>query len=213
MDLPSLIRFSSWLIPIPFMILYHIKTKKFNSFLYLSTPLIGLLSMGLFIYSLFNTLPALGFQISLIAFYAMSCSFAFILFQYKYEPLQALALSVCLTFFASAYWEIPYWLYTIYIRGYIDQSMPLHLLYFFPLTFVTNKIQVKLNWKVLSLVGISMLVSTVSIFYLLNLGADIFWTYTNPPILQQHIEIVWFVVRTISFVSLYYIYYHGETKK
>ena len=204
MDLPSLIRFGSWFVPIPFMILYHIKTKKLD-FLF-PTVCAGT------IFSL--VLPTflgigLGFTKDLLQFYTLMVFFSFLLFYSKYQLPQALAIAVCLTFFASVYWETPTHIYTIIHRGYVDQALPLHLLYAFPGVFIWGKIALKKDKINFLLVTLSIVVSTVVLGFLLSIGSDIFLVVDNSPNLQQITQGAWMLNRVLSFSTLYLIFYRG----
>jgi len=211
LDLGSLIRLLSWFIPVPFMILYHVKTDKLD-FLQVLAPYATFFFFAGFLLFGDRLDTKLGFRPELLAFYAATVGLSFMYFSNKLEVPKALSIAVCLTFFASAYWEVPYWIYTIYIRGYIDQAMPLHLLYFFPLAFVVSKIEVRVDWKNVLLIASNMVVSTLSIFLLVGLGSDVFWTYNNPPNLWLINEVTWFVIRIFCFVTLYWIYYNGRIR-
>lgn len=211
MDFPSLMRFVSWFVPIPFMLLYHIKTDKLNRLSKLILP-ISLVSIFILTLTYTNGLEILGFRPELIVFYILMLCFSFILFRNKYDFPQAISITICLTFFGSLFWELPYHGFTIYHRGYIDQAFPLHLLYAFPLVFVWQKIKLRVDELDASLIGISLGFSTLSMILLLDLGADIFWTYNNPPNLWLIIESLWFFVRIICFTSLYIIFYRGSLR-
>jgi len=209
LDFPSLIRFSSWFIPIPFMILYHVKTTKFDGFPHAFIfPFITFVVATSFLIS--NVF--IGFRAELIAFYLIMLGLSYGLFATKYDLPQTLAISVCLTFFTSLYWEIPYHVYTVYTLG-IQQAFALHVLYIFPLIFIWQKIKLKLDKLNFSLVVGSMFVSSVSLFFLLNKNVNIFDTWSNSPGVWLMTEILWFVVRFICFISLYIIFYRGSLRK
>ncbi len=185
------------------MFLYHLKTSKLNL---LPTILICLMPLLLFLFPFGLTL---GFNPELIIFYIASIILSFTLFSYKYSIPKSLSIAVLLTFFASLYWEIPYHIYTIFLRGYLDQAFSLTILPIFFLIFLYQKIHLKSDKINLSLIMLSMIVSSIGMFYLLSLHADIFWVYYNPPLLQQLCEGIWFLSRTVSFISLYIIFYRG----
>lgn len=208
MDIPSLIRFSSWLIPIPTMILFFWKTNKLDKFTFLTIPFTVIISIFVF-----TTGVQLGFRPELIIFYLIMMTFSLLLFRKKYNFPRALCIAVNLSFFGSLFWETPYHVYTIYLRGYLDQAFPLHLLYAFPAVFIWGKIKLRVDELDIGLIGFSLGISTLSMILLLDLGADLFWTYTNPPNLWLLIEITWMFVRAICFMSLYIIFYRGVLRQ
>ena len=207
MDFGSLIRLLSWFVPIPFMFLYHVKSDELDTLLSLLSPYVLVGSSFLFVASFFVQFPEIGFHVPLMAFYFIACTLAFMLFYIRYDATKALSLAVCVTAVGYWLWEVPYFIFTIFVRGYVDVSMPLHLLPLFIFAFVISKVEVQINWKVLYLIGLSLAVSTYSVFFLTSLGADIFWTYHTPPNLLLICEITWYIVRAICFGSLYWIYY------
>jgi len=211
LDIPSLIRFGSWFIPIPFMILYHVNTTKLNKLSKFILP-VSIISMLILALSYTTGLNVLGFRPELVAFYILMLYVSFTLFRKKYDFLQVISIAVCLTFFGSLFWEIPYHVYTIYIRGYFDQAFPLHMLYAFPAVFIWGKIKLRVDELNVGLIGLSLGVSTLSMILLLDLGADLFWTYSNPPNLWLLIESTWMLIRGVCFLSLYTIFYRGSLR-
>ena len=204
MDLPSLIRFGSWFVPIPFMFLYHLKTKKLD-FLF---PTVCASTIFFYVLPLLLG-EGLGFMSSLFQLYILAVFLSFLLFYSKYQLPQALAIAICLTFFASVYWEIPTHIYTIIHRGYIDQAFPLHLLYAFPGVFIWGKIALKKDKINVFLVVLGMVISTIVLGFLLNIGSDIFFAINNPANLRQVTENAWTLNRILLFSTLYLIFYRG----
>lgn len=208
MDLPSLVRLSSWFLPIPFMLLYHIKTKKLDF-------LFPALCAGALFGIILPFLPEanFGFTPDLIQFYTLAVFASFLLFYTKYELPQALSIAFCLTFFASLYWELPCHIFTTVYKGYIDQAFPVHTLFVYPGLFVWTKISLKPDRTNFLLFLSSMVVSSLSLVFLFRIGADFYITYINPPSLQYIMEVVWMFTRAFCFSALYLIFYRGISRK
>jgi hypothetical protein len=190
------------------MILYHLKTKKLHISVKYIFPVIIISEILTFFLSgkLFVYRP------ELISFYILLSSFSFIAFHKKYNFLQALSISFCLTFFVSLYWELPYHILTILQRGYLDQAFPLHLLHAFPAVFIWQKIEVKMDRKNIFLLISSLGLSTFGMFCLIGLGADISSGYYNTGMLWLTIELVWFMTRAICAYAVYQIFLRGQIR-
>ena len=197
-----------WFAPIPFMLLYHLKTKKLN----ISTKYIfpAILIAEIVSYFLVEKIPS--YRSELFVFYIVLVSFAFITFRKKYDFPQALSIAFCLGFFISLYWEIPYHIFTIIQRGYFDQAFPLHLLYAFPAVFIWQKTELKIDKKNIFLLGSSLGLSTFGMFCLIGLGADISVGYANAGIIWFTTETVWFMTRVVCAYAVYQIFLRGQPR-
>lgn len=208
MDIKVIFQICLWFAPVPFMILYHIKTKKLNSLTKLVFPAIITAEIAAF----FLSGKLFVFRPELIAFYIVLCSFGFIAFRKKYDFPQALSIAFCLGFFISFFWELPYHILVIIQRGYLDQAFPLHLLHAFPAVFIWQKTEIKIDKKNIFLLVSSLGLSVFGLFCLTTLGADISIGYNNFGVMWLTTETVWFMTRAVCAYAVYQIFLRGRPR-
>ena len=205
MSVPELIRLFSWFLPIPFMLLFFFRTKKLNKY----TNLVFYCLVANVIALFFVNHDNLGFNFWLIQYYLMAIGIVFLIYRKQLDFPQALSLSFNTVYFNSFFWEIPIHIYTPIVRGYFDQALPLHLLYFFPFLFIWNVTKIPLNKKTLFLLALNFTVSTLLLFLLLSLNVNI-WNVTAMPLNMQFItQTIWMLNRIISLTCLTTIIYWG----
>lgn len=202
MLISEILRLTSFLLPIPFMLLFYIKTDKLdfiknNSLIILLFPILASL-----------LLTDIGYNIELVLAYTIFVLFGTQVFKKaNFTYPQAISISFCLTYFASFLWEIPTHIYTIILNQGIDGALPLHLIYIFPMIFIYEKLKTnqtkKHTFKLLLLIfgySTAVLISTV-----LG-GYDIFIIKNNPLFMQGILEASWMTNRIIVVITLFLLY-------
>lgn len=202
MSFSQIIALSSWLAPIPFMILYSLKTKRLNSLFIptmislLSLPILTSLRMVYFH-------PDVGFSL------AISLIIGLYFLRKKYDYPQAFSFAFIITFLNSLYWELPIIVYTVFYRGYIDQAMPLHILSAFPMFFIYQKIKI-VNWKKTALLLTSgLIVSIVFMLPLIQIGIIPAFLSAKDYAPPSWVQALWVANRLICFIPLFYIVYNS----
>lgn len=207
--LPEIIRTLSFLLPIPFMALFYIKTNKLDFM-----KKYGILT--LFIPIFLNILSSdFGYHLDLTFAYMIFVLFGAHIFSQKvWTYPQALSLSFCLTYFASFLWELPTHIYTIIVRGGVDGAFPLHLLFIFPIIFIYEKVQTNQSRKEVYNILVQIIgYSTLSMIVLLLSGIDIWNVAQNPQSGQIVEEALWMVNRMVVVIGLFYIYSKSTLRK
>jgi len=205
----EIIRFASFLLPIPFMILFYIKTDKLD-FL----KKYGILA--LFIPILANLyFTDIGFNLGLITTYIIFVLFGASIFNSKgWTYPRALSLSFLLIYFGSFLWELPIIIYTIIIRGGIDGAFPLHIIYIFPMLFVYEKIKTNRTKKELFNLGTQTIIYSVLILFVLIISSIDIWNITQATTVNQSIaQILWMINRIIVTIVLFSIYAKSSLRK
>ena len=205
----EIIRFTSFLLPIPFMILFYIKTDKLN---FLKKYNILTLFIPIFASLCFDDT---GFNLGLITTYMIFVLFGTSIFNSKgWGYPQALSISFLLTYFGSFLWELPTLIYTIIIRGGIDGAFPLHVIYIFPILFIFEKIKINQPKKTtITLLAWMIFYSVLALFALISINADI-WNVTQNTTAMQAIEQVsWMMNRIIVITGLFAIYIKSTIRK
>lgn len=205
----SVVRILSFLLPIPFMALFYIKSKKFEFlknyvFLAFLVPVfVQLLSVDI------------GYHFDLVVAYMTFTLFGASIFNRKgWSYLQALSLSFCLVYFGSFLWELPYHVYTIIIRGGIDGAFPLHLIYVFPMIFVYEKVKTNLSRnEILVILSDVLLLSTLGMGILVTWNLDIWNTYNNTIFESTVEELIWMMTRLVTMFGLFAIYVKSTLRK
>jgi len=197
------IRIISFLLPVPFMALFYIKTTKFNP---LKNYIVLTFLIPVFLRVFFGV--SIGYNIELITFYITFVIFGTYFFnQRNWSFLQSLSLSFCLVYFSSFLWELPYHIFTIIVRGGIDGAFPLHLLFIFPIVFVYEK--VKTNRKILENMDIIYTILLFSFIVMINLlmyGYNVWNVTLNLPYEQIIEESLWMITRTVTVLGLFFMY-------
>jgi len=205
LTLPELVRFVSWLLPIPFMLLYFVKTKRLNKYTDFAFYVLVAAFVGLF----FADSNRLGFSFWLLQYYVMAVNAVFLLYRRKLDFPQALSLAFNTVYFNSFFWEIPIHVYTPIAKGFIDQAASLHLLYVFPFFFIYSVTDIKVTRENLAVLALNFAVSTFLMWLLLALNIDI-WNVTAEPFDRRFIvEFTWLVNRIFSLTCLTAIVYGG----
>lgn len=205
----SLVRVLSFLLPIPFIALFFIKTDKFDVF---RKYAVLIFFVPIFAQILFTDI---GYNLGLISAYIAFTLFGASVFNdrgWKYS--QALSLSFCLVYFGSFFWELPYHIYTIIINGGIDGAFPLHLLYIFPMVFVYEKIKSNSSKQdILIILSGILLISTLGMGILLGLNLDIWNVLNNTQIERVLEETLWMITRLVTMFGLFAIYTKSSLRK
>ena len=204
--------FLNYFLPIPFMLLYSLKTDRFNRFYGLfDFPFLvvsGFVAFALkFLYQFYGV-----FIVDSILFFLYSnlVCLGVIAFQKKCNLPQALSISFNLAFFNSVYWEIPIHIYTILYHGYVDMAAHLHVLYALPIFFVYQKIRLpNPAWKNYALFLSGLLISTLCLLPVITFHSPDIWN--NPP--PSWAGLLWLLNRIICFLILCKIYVKGELSK
>lgn len=207
-DVGAVIRFSTYLLPIPFMALFYLKTHRLDflrtyGFLLLLLPLV----IQLFVpigYDLFLALAYLLF--------VLAGAYVFSFEGWGYP--QALSISFCLAFFGSFLWELPIIVYTIFARGGIDGAFPLHMLFVFPMIFIYEKLKTNQPRKmVLYIVGFLMSYSVYNMLLMPLIDVNI-WSIESAPYMSQVFgQTLWMINRAAVIVGLFFIYLHSTLRK
>jgi len=208
--LAEIIRFTSFLLPILFMILFYIKTDKLN-FL----KKYGILTLFIPIFVSFYSIEALGYPLQLILAYMIFVIFGTTYLNNKgWTYSRALSLSFCLTYFGSFFWEIPAHIYTIIIRGGIDGSFPLLLLYILPMFFVYEKVKTNYSKKSITILITYLLsYSTLILYFLISNNIDIWQTTPFSPVAQSFTQILWMMNRIFVIIPLILLYSKSSLRK
>lgn len=201
------VRVATYFSPVFFMLLYSIKTAKLN-FLYNYLALFPV-SLSFIMLSFSN----FGYPYDLILFYFTATVFLTQTLGEKHHIsfLQSLSLAFNITFFSSAFWEIPIHIYTIIARGGIDGAFPLHLLYFFPLVFIIPKF--KFKKQTIKYLLISLAISTIILSLHIYLNLDIFYPETIPPAQNRIIQLTWMLNRLTTIILLSQFFTKNEMRK
>ncbi len=205
----EIIRIVSFLLPIPFMALFYVKTNKLDFLKKWSLPI---LFIPIFTQILFTDI---GFKFELVLAYTIFVLFGAYVFNSKgWTYPQALSLSFCLAYFGSFLWELPTHIYTIIVRGGIDGAFPMHLLYIFPIIFIYEKVQTNRTKKEILNTIISILgFSTIVLIALLAGGYNIWYVNQNPLQNQSIMEYLWMFNRIIVIFGLFTIYIKSTVRK
>ena len=205
----EIIRFITFLLPIPFILLFFIKTNKLN---FIKKYNFLLLFIPIFIY-IFT--PEFGFKIELALAYTIFLLFGTQLFNKKgWSIPQALSISFCLTYFGSFLWELPHHIYTIIIYGGIDGAFPLHIIYIFPIFFIYEKL--KTNQSRRELINIRLFAIGYPIIILISLvggGLNIWDILQNTKFEQSTIQFLWMFSRIITIIGLFAVYSKSTLRK
>lgn len=195
-------RILSFLLPVPFMILFYIKTNKLN---FLKNNPFPVFFVLVFLQIIFDYL---GYNLPLIIAYISLTLLGVSIFVKKSLTYpQALSISFCLTYFGSFFWELPTHIYTIIIRGGIDGAFPLHLLFIFPVIFVYEKVKTnKTKKEIFSIVFKITSCSVIILLFLVIFNFDIWYVPANSPTNQIIEEVLWITNRIIVIVGLFKIY-------
>lgn len=205
----EIVRITGYLLPIPFMALFYIKTDKLN---FLKKYQILTLFIPIFMQLIFGDL---GYNIELIFAYVILVLLGTTIFNEKgWTYPQALSLSFCLVFFGSFLWELPILTYTIIIRGGIDGAFPLHLLFIFPMVFVYEKVKTnKKRINNLNLLLVMMVCSSIGLLVLITSKVDI-WNIVQSRMSDQvFAQTLWMVNRVIVIGGLFAIYIKSSLRK
>lgn len=133
----EVVRFSVFLLPILFMLLFDVEKPRFD-WLKVYGPL---LFVGAVVFVLF--FGDVGFNLELVVAYLAFGSFGVMFFSNRgWSFNRALSLSFCLVRFGGFLWELPIFVYTIVLNGGVDGAFPLTLLFLFPMLFVYEKVRV-----------------------------------------------------------------------
>lgn len=201
--------FTSYLLPIPFMALFFIKTthldflKKYG-ILTLFIPILAYLYLG-----------NLGYALPLVLGYWILILFGTSIFNKKgYTYPQALSISFCLAYFGSILWELPIIIYTIIIRGGIDGAFPLHIIYIFPMLLIYEKIKTNKSRKEIISTLTWILSYSVLILIVLVLDGFNIWVVSQNSISGQGImEFWWMINRIVVITGLFLIYIKSTLRK
>jgi len=204
MNLPSLVRLVIWFLPIPFMTFYLVKTKRLN---YYSRFVFYFIVVNVF--ALFFVKPNFGFYFWMIQYHLMGIGLIFLVYRKKLDFPQALSLAFNTVYFNGLFWEIPIHIYTFFVRGYIDQAFPLHLIQVFPFLFILNVTDIKWDRETLVLFTLSLTVSSLLLLFLIRLDVNIWQVYNEPSHIRALTETVWMMNRMISLTCLTAIIYRG----
>lgn len=198
--------FSVWLLPIPFMILYHSRTARLNFLTYPTITLL-LLTAATYPFLLFSS-----FHSDVLIVYSVTITIGIYVLRFwkNLNYLQALSLAFITSFVASSYWEIPIFLFTIVHRGFIDQAMPLHLLSFFPVIFLLQKLRVTNKRRTIFILLLGLLISVVFMLPLIHTGVLPSFLDTQKYVSPLWLEILWVSNRLICFFPLLYIVYRSK---
>jgi hypothetical protein len=194
--------FTSYLLPVPFMALFFIKTGHFDflkkfGVLTVFIPILAYLLLG-----------DIGYNLPLVIGYWILILFGATIFNKKgYTYPQALSLSFCLAYFGSFLWELPTLIYTIVIRGGIDGAFPLHIIYIFPILFIYEKIKTNKPKKEVASTLVWVLSYSALVLSVLVLGGFDIWNINYNSIANQRFEeFMWMINRIIVITGMFLIY-------
>ena len=206
----EIIRIISFLLPIPFMALFYLKTNKFDS---AKNYIVLTLLIPVFLQIL--SVNNIGYKIELIIAYMTFVIFGTFFFNKRgWTFLQSLSLSFCLVYFGSFLWELPYHIYTTIVRGGIDGAFPLHLLFIFPIVFICEK--VKTNRTLKENLSILCVILSFSLLIMLSLISNNYniWHVPSNSLSEQIIEeTVWMIVRIVTISGLFIMYSKSVLRK
>ena len=208
-DITQIAYFTSYLLPIPFMALFFIKTHKLDflkkyGILTLFIPILAQLYLN-----------NLGFSFPLVLGYWILILLGTSLFNSKgYTIPQSLSISFCLTYFGSLLWETPIIVYTAIIRGGIDGAFPLHIIYIFPMLLIYEKLKTNQPKKEIATILTWTLSYSVLILAVLVLGNYNIWIPAQNSISKQGIEqFLWMTTRILVITGLFAIYAKSTLRK
>ena len=131
-----------------------------------------------------------------------------------YTIPQSLSISFCLTYFGSFLWETPIIVYTAIIRGGIDGSFPLHIIYIFPMLLIYEKLKTnKPKKEIITTLTWALFYSALTLNVLLLGGFNIWNTSLNSVSNQGIIQSLWMINRMIVISSLFLIYINSTLRK
>lgn len=205
----EIIRFTSFLLPIFFMLLFFVKTDKLNvlehvDILFLFVPVFLLI---------FNF--DFGFKIELLTAYMILIFIGtHILLRAGWTYVRALSIAFCLAYFGSFLWELPTHIYTIALRGGIDGAFPLHIIYIFPILLIYEKLKTNLPRKdILKTLLCIFGYSSIVLIALVASGANIFDIQQNSLADQNVIQAAWMINRIAVVVWIFAIYANSTLRK
>ena len=206
----EIVRIISFLLPVPFMLLFCIKTNKLNS---VKNYIILTFLIPVFLQIL--SVNNIGYKIELIIVYMTFVIFGTFFFNKRgWTFLQSLSLSFCLVYFGSFLWELPYHIYTIIVRGGIDGAFPLHLLFIFPIVFIYEK--VRTNQTIKKNLSIFCVILSFSLLVMLSLISNNYniWHVPSNSLSEQIIEeTVWMIARIVTISGLFIMYSKSTLRK
>ena len=198
-----------WFLPIPFMLLYYVKTKKLNFIYRLVTILVPLVVGTLLI-----TNTWLGsFNPILTSFYIVAVFVGLLLFRKKYDFPQAASLVFNIVFLNLLYWELPTFIYTILYRGYVDQAISLHVLPIFSFYFLYTKLNFKLTKANILLLLYGFIFSTIVLYFLVYCKINIWEVSEYLGSMYWIKEITYSLMRTVCLIILYLIFYNCKIRE
>jgi len=200
---------SSYLLPVPFMALFFVKTNRLDflkkyGVLTIFIPLLAYLYFG-----------AIGFTLPLVLGYWILILFGATLFNSKgYTYPQSLSIAFCLAYFGSLLWETPIIIYTAIIRGGVDGSFPLHLIYIFPMILIYEKLRTNQPRKEIASTLTWTLSYSTLVLFVLVLGKFNIWDTSQNSIANQGIiQFLWMIARILVIVGLFSIYVKSTFRK
>jgi len=198
-----------YFLPIPFMLLYYIKTEKLN-FMYRLTTILVPLVVGTLLIT--NTWLG-GFNPPLVFFYIVVVFIGLLLFRKKYNFPQAMSLVFNIVFLNLLYWESPVFIYTILYRGYIDQAISLHILPIFSFYFLYTKLNFKLTKANILLLLYGFVFSTTVLYFLISRKIDIWTIDVYLSGMYWFKEMSYSAMRVVCLAVLYLVFYNCKTRE
>lgn len=204
----ELLQASFWFLPIPFMLLYSIKTKKLN-FMYKVTVIVTpILISWLFLFNFqWKANPVLT------SYYILTGLAGLLIFKRKYDFPQAISLVFNIVFLNLLYWESPIYIYTIIHRGYIGEAISLHILPIFSFYFLCFKLKFKFTKDNLLLLSLGFGLSCLALYFLVYSNINIWYAEDYLTAMYWFKEVVYSIARTVCLIVLYYIFYNCEERK
>jgi len=196
-----------WILPIPVMIFYHIKTTKLN-FMYRLMFLQVSILITIFVISNFQ----LGFNPVLMSYYVVVGFIGLMFFKKKYDYPQAVSIVFNIIFLNLLYWESPTYIYTVFVYG-IREAVVLHIFPIYSFFFLYTILDFKLTKENVQLLLLGFGFSCITLWFLVYSNVNIWYSETYLEGMYWFKEVVYSITRSVCLTILYYIFYNCSVRK